>query len=296
MEKSTIETWVTSVPRHCPTGDSPPCLVHIYPTGSNIGKRYSFGDQPLLIGRGDDCDIAIHDHSVSRRHARLEPTPSGILITDLESTNGTFVNNCPVKFGTVLCDGDYVHVGNCIYRFLAGGSVEAAYHEEIYRLTIIDGLTQIHNQRYLLEFLDRELVRSSRHGRALAVALFDIDRFKNVNDELGHLAGDYALREIATLIRNLVRREDLFARYGGEEFGLVLVETPHKEALGVAERIRIAIEQHEFSYEDTTFRLTVSVGVASTNGDDSPTTRTLLQIADEHLYQAKRLGRNRSAG
>ncbi|HLW67271.1 MAG TPA: GGDEF domain-containing protein, partial [Gemmataceae bacterium] len=184
----------------------------------------------------------------------------------------------------------------CIYRFLAGGNVEAEYHEEIYRLTIIDALTQIYNHRALLEFLERELVRSARHSRPLAMLMIDIDRFKRVNDELGHLAGDFALRELASLVSAAVRREDLFARYGGEEFAVVLVESTAKEALEVAERIRSAIAGHAFRFESNPFHITVSVGVAWTTGDEMLATKDMIRIADENLYAAKRNGRNQVVG
>ena len=110
------------------------------------------------VGRGEDCDLQIPDHSVSRRHVQIDRTERGYSISDLQSTNGTFVNDQPAA-ATPLHDGDYVRIGNNIFRFLSGGNVEAEYHEEIYRLTIMDGLTQIHNQRYLLDFLDREIAR-----------------------------------------------------------------------------------------------------------------------------------------
>src|SRR5947208_12516043 len=108
-----------------------------------------------------------------------------------------------------LKDGDYLRVGNWIFRYLTGGNVEAEYHEEIYRLTIIDALTGIHNKRYLLEFLDRELSRSARHHRPLALLLFDLDLFKAVNDEIGHLGGDFTLRELAGCLKNAIRKEEL---------------------------------------------------------------------------------------
>src|SRR5262249_41922009 len=123
------------------------CLVHIYPTGPGMGRRYPMGAKTLLIGRGSDCDIQIEDHAASRRHARIEATPAGHVAVDLGSTNGTFVNGTPIS-RQQLEDGDYLRVGNRIYRYLAGGNVEADYHEEIYRLAIIDGLTGIPNKRY----------------------------------------------------------------------------------------------------------------------------------------------------
>ena len=128
--------------------------------------------------------------------------------------------------------------------------------------------------------------------RPLAIILFDIDWFKTINDELGHLGGDFTLRELAGCVKKTVRREDLFARYGGEEFALVLVETSHEGATDVAERIRQSVEKHPFRFEEKPFSLTISLGVAFTSGDATLTAAGLLRQADEKLYQAKRLGRN----
>src|SRR5262245_10259005 len=182
MADKVAETWITSPKRLLAAANREACLVHIYPTGPNMGCRYPLGDRPLLLGRGDDCDITLNDHSVSRRHARIEPTPEGYAVRDQQSTNGTFVNDRQLDGPCLLQDGDYLRVGNCIYRYLSGGNIEAEYHEEIHRLTILDGLTHVHNQRYLNEFLEREVVRSQRHSRPLAVVMFDIDRFKAIND------------------------------------------------------------------------------------------------------------------
>lgn len=291
MDKVT-ETWVTAPKRPASAASRDACLVHIYPTGPTMGGRYPLHAAAVVLGRGDDCNVQIHDHSVSRRHARIEQMDDGYYVHDLNSTNGSFVNDRPVTRAK-LHDGDYLRVGNCIYRFLAGGNVEAEYHEEIYRLTIIDGLTQIHNQRYLLEFLDRELARSTRHQRPLALILFDIDWFKTINDEMGHLGGDFTLRELSACVKKTVRREDLFARYGGEEFALALVETSLEGAVDVAERIRASVEKHPFRFEDKPFTLTVSLGVAFTTGDATLTAAGLVRQADDKLYQAKRAGRNR---
>jgi diguanylate cyclase (GGDEF)-like protein len=267
-------------------------LVHIYPTGPQMGTRYVITARPLIIGRGDNCDVHINDSSVSRRHAAVEAAPGGVTVTDLGSTNGTFINNMAVA-SAALRDGDYLRVGNCIYRFLTGGNVEAEYHEEIYRLTIIDALTEIHNKRYLLDFLERELARSHRHGGPVSLVLFDIDHFKRINDDRGHLAGDYALRELAACIRTGVRREELFARYGGEEFAVVLPDTSSAEAVRFAERIRTAVEGHPFEYDGDRFPVTISLGTGSTLGNEDCTPLGLIQRADKALYRAKNGGRNR---
>ena len=291
MEKTT-ETWVTAPERLVSTTRRDACVVHIYPVGPGMGARYPLGEVPVVIGRGNDCDIRINDHSVSRRHARIQPGADGYYAVDLQSTNGTFVNDVPASMYK-LKDGDYLRVGNCIYRFLTGGNVEAEYHEEIYRLTIVDGLTEIHNKRYLLEFLDRELARSARYGRPLAVILFDIDRFKVINDDLGHLGGDFTLRELAARIKGNVRKEELFARYGGEEFAIVLPETTREGAVTLSERLRQVVASQAFRYEDHAYQVTISLGVATTSGDESMTPSTLIRMADEKLYLAKHEGRNR---
>ena len=191
-----------------------------------------------------------------------------------------------------LKDGDYLRVGNWIYRYLAGGNVEAEYHEEIYRLTIIDALTGTHNKRSLLEFLERELARSSRYDRPLSLILFDIDHFKHVNDTLGHLAGDYTLRELAGAVRAVVRREEMFARYGGEEFAVVLPETTKDGAYQMAKRLRELVEKQPFVFEGQPFNITISLGVVTTEGENVEPAE-LIRQADEKLYQAKNSGRNR---
>jgi diguanylate cyclase (GGDEF)-like protein len=291
MERTT-ETWVTAPQRLVSAAGQEACVVHIYPTGPGMGTRYPLGDSPVVLGRGNDCDIRINDHSVSRRHARIQPSADGYYAVDLQSTNGTFVNDV-IASVSKLRDGDYLRVGNCIYRFLAGGNVEAEYHEEIYRLTIIDALTDIHNKRYLLDFLDRELARSARYGRPLALILFDIDHFKTVNDDMGHLCGDFTLRELAACVKGVIRKEELFARYGGEEFAIVLPETTLEGGVAAAERIRARVFDHPFQYENKLYRVTVSLGVAVTSGEPVVTPAELLALADEKLYQAKREGRNR---
>jgi two-component system, cell cycle response regulator len=269
------------------------CLVYIYPTGPIMGTRYELDENPAFIGRAEDCAVRNTDGSVSRYHAKIVRGEDGeYTVTDLGSTNGTFVNN-QRKQGGALRDGDYLRIGNCIYRFLAGGNIEAEYHEEIYRLTVLDGLTQVHNRRYLTEFLDREVARSARHGRPLALIMLDIDHFKSINDRFGHLVGDLTLRELCGRVRGVVRQDELFARYGGEEFAIVLPEADLHRARGVAERVREVTEKQPFAFNGVTYPVTVSLGAAvATPGEQLPTPE-LLARADKNLYKAKATGRNR---
>jgi diguanylate cyclase (GGDEF)-like protein len=269
-----------------------PCLVNIYPCGPGLGRRYPLETDQVVIGRGFNCGIEADHPSVSRRHARIQFSRTGHIVSDLGSTNGTFVNDVPVE-QTPLHDGDYLRVGSCLYRYLAGGNVEAEYHEQLYRLTIIDGLTGVPNQRCLLEFLDRELSRSARHGRPLALVLFDIDRFKAINDGHGHLRGDHVLRELARRVQAVVRTDELLARYGGEEFVVVLPEAALADAVGAAERFRVLVQDTPFIFAGQSLTVTISLGVAVTTGEEGLSALELIGRADKKLYQAKHDGRNR---
>ncbi|MCI0703624.1 MAG: GGDEF domain-containing protein [Planctomycetia bacterium] len=270
------------------------CLVYIYPTGPQMGTRYALNGEPVFIGRQEDCVVRNTDGSVSRYHAKLVRGNDGeYTVSDLNSTNGTFVNNQRKQEG-VLRDGDYLRIGNCIYRFLAGGNIEAEYHEEIYRLTVLDGLTQVHNRRYLTEFLDREIARSHRHNRSLALVMFDIDHFKAINDNYGHLTGDMTLRELSTRVKAVVRQDELLARYGGEEFAVVLPEAELAEARLIAERIRAVTESHPFVFNGVSYTVTVSLGGAITRPAAQLNTTEIIAEADANLYKAKLAGRNRA--
>ncbi|MBY0527313.1 MAG: GGDEF domain-containing protein [Gemmataceae bacterium] len=273
------------------TANQTACLVQIYPANAGLGRRHRL-DQPAALGRDVDCEIPVDDASVSRYHARVVPRDGDYYVTDLRSTNGTFVNDGRALLRR-LADGDYVRVGNHIFRFLAGGNIEADYHEEIFRLTITDALTAIHNKRHLLDFLERELTRTARHHRPLALLLFDIDHFKAINDTHGHLAGDAVLRALATRLRGETRRDELFARYGGEEFAVVLPETDLEGAVRLAERLRKLVAVHPFEHNGKSLPITISLGATATGAGETFSVEQFLAQADEKLYQAKQQGRNR---
>ena len=163
----------------------PACLVVLY--GGELGRRTELPQYGVTIGRDDDNAISVALHTMSRRHARLFVADGLHHIEDLGSTNGTFVNEQELTGPTPLRNGDLVRCGGAVFKFIDGGNVEALYHEEIYRLTITDGLTQVANKRHFCDFLEREIVRAARHGRPLSLVFFDVDHFKLLNDEFGHL-------------------------------------------------------------------------------------------------------------
>lgn len=270
-------------------GTGEECLVQIY--GRQLGRRHALRAGPVLLGRAEDADVVVESDTVSRHHARLEREDSGVwVVTDLQSTNGTYVNDALVG-RDVLANGDFIRVGDTIFKFLSGDNIESSYYEEIYRSIILDGLTQISNRRYFNEFLERELSRARRHARGLALVLLDVDHFKSVNDRFGHLAGDFVLQELATLVRPRVRRDELFARIGGEEFALVLPESSLDDALQLAEQLRAMVERHRFPCDAEHIPVTISLGAAALT-PAATRIEDLVRAADEALYRAKAGGRN----
>jgi two-component system, cell cycle response regulator len=155
-----------------------------------------------------------------------------------------------------------------------------------------DALTGLFNRRHFMDLLASELARSVRYGPALSLLMVDVDHFKKLNDEYGHLEGDRALLTVARVMGGLLRQCDYAARYGGEEFALLLPQTDQAGAGVVAERCRQAIAEADLGLADGKRRITVSVGVASYPRPGIRKPDDLLRLADEALYDAKAAGRN----
>src|SRR5215467_1737428 len=287
VRSKTVVTVISKISER-PAGKDA-CLVVIY--GLELGRKYNLENANIIIGRSSKADIQIDQESVSRNHAKIVNTGKSIILRDLGSTNGTYVNDDLID-EYVLRDGDLNKIGRTIFKFLTGGNIENAYHEEIYRLTTVDGLTQIYNKRYFMDTLEREIARAHRYRRPLSLVMFDIDHFKKVNDGFGHLAGDYVLKHLAQTVRAKIRREDCFARYGGEEFAIVLPEIDGGASLPFAEKIRQIVEKTEFKFENVKIPVTISMGIAAIDAEPTDAA-ALIKRADERLYEAKASGRNR---
>jgi two-component system, cell cycle response regulator len=181
-------------------------------------------------------------------------------------------------------------------RLIAGQSSividNVRMYERIKRFAVADGLTGLYNHRYFQEQLEKEYSRARRFNLSLSLIMVDIDHFKRLNDNYGHQQGDIVLKGMSGILRRSVRDIDLVARYGGEEFVVVLPETPKKNAVIVADRIRESLEEYEFEYDAGVLRATASFGVSGHPDDDITTRLDLIAKADEAMYQAKRDGRN----
>ncbi|HEY6194541.1 MAG TPA: GGDEF domain-containing protein [Candidatus Eisenbacteria bacterium] len=166
--------------------------------------------------------------------------------------------------------------------------------ENLERLAVTDDLTQVFNYRYLKSALRREVKRATRFRQDLSILMVDVDNLKNYNDRNGHLRGSFLLREIAQLFASQVRSWDLVAKYGGDEFTVILPQTDRIGAAAVAERLRSAVESHQFPLAECG-AITVSTGIAQ-HPEDGDSVTGLIEAADRALYLAKRNGRNRVEG
>jgi diguanylate cyclase (GGDEF)-like protein len=160
--------------------------------------------------------------------------------------------------------------------------IELAIYERTERSAVTDGLTGLYNHQFFLQALRQELLRSKRHGLRAALLLLDLDNFKRVNDERGHVEGDRVLMRAAAVVREGVREIDVAARYGGEEFAVLLPACDLEHARLIVDRLRTAMPAEQ----------TCSAGVAEWDGRESP--EAVIRRADEALYAAKAAGRDRT--
>jgi two-component system, cell cycle response regulator len=297
MPRRTEQTDATSaiVPRVSGVLKKRPYLLML--TGPQFGQMIMLEPgREMIIGRKEDAvDIYVRDDGVSRRHASILVEARGARIRDLDSANGTFVdgvrvNDCPLE------DGSRIHIGiHSMFKFAYSDEIEATCQRKLAEGALHEPLTGLYNRRHFMERLSAELAASQRHGRPLSLLLVDIDHFKTVNDQHGHLAGDEALKRLAHVMQEAVRKEDVLARYGGEEFVVLARETGSGGGRALAERIRKAVERSPVPWNGKQLTITVSIGVSTMDGhvNGVPPQQRLLETADRALYQAKESGRNR---
>jgi diguanylate cyclase (GGDEF)-like protein len=258
--------------------------------GPRMGRCVRLPADTLQIGRSPEAGFSIEHPSVSRLHCSVQQDALGVSVRDLDSKNGTRVNGMPVR-GAELRDGDHLLVGEVLLKFVAGGGAEARYHEALYGLANLDSLTQLHNRRSFREALDQAVARAGEHSLAPAVAIIDLDFFKQVNDRLGHDAGDAVLRRLSAVLRRQLRPGDVAGRLGGDEFAVLLVAIAAADADDWCEQLRVAIRDQGLEDSRMPQPLSISVGLACWDpamGD----AHEFMRLADMALLRAKAAGRN----
>jgi diguanylate cyclase (GGDEF)-like protein len=268
------------------------CLVVIHTAvETELGRRYLLKEAITTIGRGSNNHIVVTSDAVSRQHAQLERRGTDFLVSDLSSTNGTFINNERQRTrNSRLSRGDHIRVGDTVFKYLAGSDIEAQYHAVIGHMAVSDGLTNLANRKHLDTLLAEEIQRAHRHNRELSLLMLDIDHFKTINDAHGHLAGDRVIAGLGHLLRQRLRSDDKIGRYGGEEFCAILPETGIEPATAIAETLRTLVATHPFPVEAKRLAVTVSIGAAALKPNMQSS--DLYRAADVMLYRAKNQGRN----
>lgn len=273
-----------------PVAGRPPRLLIV--SGIMLGHQIEVFDVPVTIGRATECTLSLPYPAVSRTHCRIYQNDGQVWIEDLGSTNKTYVNGHAITGKILLNDGDQIGVGNSALKFFTGTSTEARYHQELINLATFDSLTGLYNRRHFMTLMEEECSRARREPVALSLIMLDIDFFKKVNDEMGHVAGDQALKLVSKVLGELAKPMMAVGRLGGEEFAVLCRNTTLADAAAHAEVLRQAIAGREFRYEGTLRPLTSSFGVATWQSSFEATT-DLVKAADEQLYRAKGSGRNR---
>jgi diguanylate cyclase (GGDEF)-like protein len=304
MEKTRVGATIAGAPAYRPSLAG--LVKRAYLTvmaGARAGEMFKLVADETILGRGPQSGVHLDSDGVSRRHARIVRQGEAWVVEDLGSTNGTWIDDQRVG-ARRLADGDRIQIGTeVIVRFHFLDDLEAQLQQQLYESAVRDPLTRAYNRKHFQERLRSEIAHALRHRGNLSLILLDVDRFKSINDTLGHPAGDAVLRALASAIGRAIRVEDVFARIGGEEFALLARGIDGKNAVVFAERLRRGIERLPIPWGTSQIAVTSSFGVATLtelwSGSDPPQSLdgdVLVARADQRLYAAKSAGRNRVVG
>ncbi len=267
-------------------------------SGANMGQMFALEGSDKVIGRSHKVEIQLVDEGISRRHAAIRARAKDgnrYWLEDLSSRNGTFCNGQRIREHR-LYDGDKIQLGRGVMlRFGYQDQYDESFQRTMQESARRDALTGCYNKRYFNERLESEFGFAQRHDKPLSLILMDLDHFKHINDQHGHVVGDQVLRRFADEVQSGIRNEDVLARYGGEEFAVISRSSTLRDACRIAERLRAAIEALTIDHEGHELRVSVSMGVVSLPAVGVQNPLDFVDAADRALYDAKTQGRNRVA-
>lgn len=263
-------------------------------SGPHVGKMFKVEKDENTLGRSTKADMYVNDVGISRQHARLITWGEDVFVEDLQSANGTYLNGARVDRRMQLQDGDKITLGSTtILKFTYHDRLDETFQKQMFDAALRDGLTGAYNKNFLMNHLNTEVSFALRHGTPLSVIMFDVDHFKPVNDNHGHLAGDAILKRLAEIAMATLRTDDIFARYGGEEFTIVSRGIDMERAAIIAERLRQIVQNTRFVFDGKHIPITISLGVSALPDVPAKDSDDLIGLADKALYLSKNNGRNR---
>lgn len=261
--------------------------------GNGLGRRHAVAKE-LVIGYDADRDIVVGDPD-ALLYARLRAGEAGVVLAREPGSEIMIkVNEAPVEEAK-LTNGDVVQVGFALLKYLEGPdqvAVDGAFHDEIFRLSTIDPVTQAYNRRYFTEAFEREVSRVRRYERSLSLLMVEIDGLMTMGRERGATAADELMHAVADLLRARARHSDVVGHYEKEVLTVLLPEVGITGAQAAAEKLRARVEQDVFAVDGGEQSCTVSIGVAELDpGHD--TVDDLVRLARNRLWVAKDSGGNR---
>ncbi len=265
--------------------------------GPGLGDFYFLDGEELVLGNDPfRADVVVRDIEVAKEHACIyrEPASGAYVIRDLGTSEGTVVDGevLQVSKKRRLGDGDRIFIGDSVLEFSQGDPVKAQFHGALDHLINRDYLTDLLAKKRFDEEFDHRLEAAAERDKPLSTLMADIDNLKKINDQHGHLLGEFVVGEVGRIIGELhIEGGHQATRFGGDEYQTILPGLTKKEALRVAEEIRRRVEEYAFEHEGALANPTLSLGVA-TYPEDGETRNDLTHAADEALYRAKRAGGN----
>jgi diguanylate cyclase (GGDEF)-like protein len=265
--------------------------------GKDSGKRHKLKAGIITIGRSPQADITIDDDRISRVHCAIKWSDGTLTVEDKESRNGTYVDSHKISH-SVLPPGASLQLGHSVMKIEYKDKAEIQYEQSLTHRLSTDALTGIFNLQHFTNLVLKEIAYARRRKQTVGIIIIDIDNFERINDNYGRTIGDLVLVQLADLICEKKRAEDLLGRYGGKKFiilprGEVDKESIHRQC----ERIRRAVERFKFCHADACVQITVSIGFHLDRPDNSEVGAQiddLIDKAEQALYRVKEEGRNQT--
>jgi len=264
--------------------------------GNDSGKRHKLKPGIITIGRSPQADITIDDDRISRIHCAIKWSDGTLSIEDKGSRNGTYVDSHKISHAD-LSPGVSLQLGHSVMKIEYKDEAEIQYEQSLIHRVSTDALTGIFNLQHFTNLALKEIAYARRHKQTVGIIIIDIDNFKRVNDTYGRTIGDLVLVQLADLICEKKRAEDLLGRYGGKKF-IILPrgEVDKKSIHRQCERIRKAVERFKFCHADACLKITVSIGFHLDRPDNREVDSQiddLIDKAEQALYRVKEEGRTK---
>ncbi len=275
--------------RHAEEGGKQAYLLFL--DGMNVGRVIQLDDQPLVLGKASSCDVILDDDGVSRIHAKIQYIGHDrIVVQDMSSTNGTFISGERIE-KAILLPGEKILFGRrTMVQFVLWDKLDQLYQQELYESCPRDGLTGIHNRKYIKKRIGTDLSYARRHHIPYTVILIDINDFNAINKKHGPHTGDQILVMLSQTISNMIRNEDVFGRFGNDEFVILAQGIDQAGGVMLAKRICKGIAGKTIKALDESgeqLQISVSIGVVTVTGSQEASRQKVITTAHQQLIAAK---------